>query len=114
MRDGKVDLNPNHLVRHLGKRPEDFTKEDLIKFVRDKEIQAINFRYVGGDGKLKTLKIAPVISFPGIFVRKGRVFVWIDEATHVPVLMHVDIPVGSVSVTLTETEKAPLKALEAE
>ena len=48
-------LNPNKLVQHLQKLPEDFTKQDIIKFVEDSGILMINFRYVGGDGRLKTL-----------------------------------------------------------
>ncbi|MFO8066288.1 MAG: glutamine synthetase family protein [Bacteroidales bacterium] len=51
----KFSLNPNPLVRHLKKQPDEFTKADIIKFVEDNEIQMINFRYVGGDGRLKTL-----------------------------------------------------------
>lgn len=69
---------------------------------------------VPGFGKLRTLRIEPVIRFPGIFVRKGRMAIWLHEATRVPVLMHVDIPVGSVRVTLTGTEKTPLRPLDAE
>jgi glutamine synthetase len=43
------------LSRYLGKPSEDFTKKDIIKFVADNGIEFVNFRYVGGDGKLKTL-----------------------------------------------------------
>ncbi|MGL5683696.1 MAG: glutamine synthetase family protein [Marinifilaceae bacterium] len=48
-------LNPNPLVRFLGKMPNDFTKEDIIAYVKEENIEMINFRYVGGDGRLKTL-----------------------------------------------------------
>ena len=60
-------------------------------------------------GRLKTLRIEPAMRFPGIFVRKGRMAVWLEEETRVPVLMHVDIPIGSVKVTLADTENAALK-----
>ena len=50
-----ISMNPNELVSHLQKLPEEFTKKDIIKFVEDKEIKMVNFRFVGGDGKLKTL-----------------------------------------------------------
>lgn len=46
-------LNP--LVKELGKTPQDFTKADIIRFIEKRGIQAVNFRYVGGDGRLKTL-----------------------------------------------------------
>ena len=50
-----IDLNPNKLVQHLQKPSEDFTKQDIIQYVEDNGIRMINYRYVGGDGRLKTL-----------------------------------------------------------
>jgi glutamine synthetase len=51
----QISLNPNKLVKFLGKAPEDFTKNDIIKFIEKHDIRMVNFRYVGGDGKLKLL-----------------------------------------------------------
>jgi len=51
-----TSLNP--LVRQLNKEPKDFTKEDIIRFIEDNEIKMLNFRYAGGDGRLKTLNFA--------------------------------------------------------
>ncbi|MDR0796596.1 MAG: glutamine synthetase family protein [Tannerella sp.] len=55
-------MHPNHfstslnpLVRHLNKEPENFTKEDIIRFIENKGIKMLNFRYAGGDGRLKSL-----------------------------------------------------------
>lgn len=48
-------LNPNPLVRFLQKPAEQFTREDLIKYMEGNRIQQLNFRYVAGDGRLKTL-----------------------------------------------------------
>lgn len=48
-------LNPNVLERYLQKSSIDFTKEDIIEFVKANSIEMINFRYVADDGKLKTL-----------------------------------------------------------
>lgn len=53
--DDQIAICPNKLVKYLQKPSEDFTKKDIIKFVEDKNIQMINFRYVAGDGRLKTL-----------------------------------------------------------
>jgi glutamine synthetase len=53
--DKRIALNPNRLVKYLGKPPEEFTKEDLIKFIEANDIQTVNFRFVAGDGRLKTL-----------------------------------------------------------
>ncbi|MDD3280049.1 MAG: glutamine synthetase family protein [Bacteroidales bacterium] len=49
----KICLNP--LVQQLKKDPKEFTKTDIIKFIEDNEIKILNFRYVAGDGRLKSL-----------------------------------------------------------
>lgn len=51
----RVNMNPNPVVQYLNKPAEKLTKADLIKFVEDNDIEMINFRYVGWDGRLKTL-----------------------------------------------------------
>lgn len=48
-------MDINNLVQFLEKPAEEFTKQDLIKFIEDREIERVNFRYAGGDGRLKTL-----------------------------------------------------------
>jgi glutamine synthetase len=48
-------MNPNPLVQYLNKAADEFTKEDLIRYCEDYDIGAVNFRYVGWDGRLKTL-----------------------------------------------------------
>ena len=51
-------LNPNPLVQELGKPAEKFTRADILRFVRERDIPMLNLRYVGGDGRLKTLNFA--------------------------------------------------------
>ena len=55
MKNAQIEMNPNKIVRGLGKLPEEFTKKDLIKFIEKNNIRMVNFRYVGGDGRLKIL-----------------------------------------------------------
>ena len=50
-----IALNPNKLVQYLDKPREDFTRKDIIKFIETNDIKMLNFRYIGGDGRLKTL-----------------------------------------------------------
>lgn len=50
-----TEMNPNPLVQYLNKPSEDFTKQDIIKYIEDHNIEMVNFRYVGWDGRLKTL-----------------------------------------------------------
>jgi len=53
--NGKIELSPNNLVNFLNKPSSDFTKKDIIYYIEKNEIKMVNFRYIGGDGRLKTL-----------------------------------------------------------
>lgn len=53
--DSYINYNINPLVAHLNKYPEDFTRKDIIKYVTEKGVRVINFRYVAADGRLKSL-----------------------------------------------------------
>lgn len=48
-------FEPNPLVRLLGRPAEDFTASDLVRATEQLELRQVNLRYVGGDGRLKTL-----------------------------------------------------------
>ncbi len=48
-------LHPNPLVKFLQKPQREFTKADIIRYVEANEIEMVNFRYAGSDGRLKTL-----------------------------------------------------------
>ena len=50
-----TNLNPNPLVRFLGKPKHEFTKADIVRYVKENNIEMINLRYAGADGRLKTL-----------------------------------------------------------
>lgn len=50
-----ITLNPNKIVKALGKPAADFTKQDLIRYIEQNDIRMLNFRYVAGDGRLKKL-----------------------------------------------------------
>lgn len=51
----ELELNPNKLVAYLGKPAKEFTKADIITFIRENGIRMVNFMYPAGDGRLKTL-----------------------------------------------------------
>ena len=55
MTNDTLILNANPVVAYLQKPAEEFTKADIIKYVRENDIRMVNFMYPGGDGKLKTL-----------------------------------------------------------
>jgi glutamine synthetase len=48
-------FEPHPIVRLLGKPSADFTGGDLVLAVEQLELRQVNLRYVGGDGRLKTL-----------------------------------------------------------
>jgi glutamine synthetase len=50
-----TEMNPNPLVQYLNKPAVEFTRQDIMKYAEDNNIEMINFRYVGWDGRLKTL-----------------------------------------------------------
>lgn len=53
--DKTLELNPNEVIAYLQKRSSDFTREDLIKFIKAKDIKMIDFMYPAEDGRIKTL-----------------------------------------------------------
>ena len=53
--DKLLSLSKNLIVKALGKPQADFTKDDIIRYVTENDIEMINFMYPAGDGRLKTL-----------------------------------------------------------
>jgi glutamine synthetase len=51
----ELAMDVNKLVQFLDKPAEEFTKQDIMRFIKENGIEMVNFRYVGGDGRLKTL-----------------------------------------------------------
>ncbi len=48
-------LNSNLIEKYLSKSCDQFTRDDLIKYITDHQIEMINLRYAAQDGRLKTL-----------------------------------------------------------
>jgi len=59
-------------------------------------------------GNLNALVVEPEAQFQGIFVRKGKMTVWLEEKTKVPLMMKVGVPIGSATATLIKAEGTPL------
>ena len=51
----ELEMNPNKLVAFLGKPSKEFTKADIIRFIKENDVRMVNFMYPAGDGRLKTL-----------------------------------------------------------
>ncbi|HAS27951.1 MAG TPA: glutamine synthetase [Dehalococcoidia bacterium] len=55
MASDNYKTSANKLSNFLDKPCHDFTKQDIVQYVEQNDIKAVNLRHVGGDGKLKTL-----------------------------------------------------------
>lgn len=55
MTDNTLELTPNIVSSFLRKRPESFTKADIIEFIRSYGVKMVNFMYPAEDGRVKTL-----------------------------------------------------------
>lgn len=53
--DNRYAMDANPIVRSLQKPMSEFTKQDIFNYICDNQIRRVNFMYVGGDGRLKTL-----------------------------------------------------------
>ncbi len=51
----EIALSKNTIVKALGKAQRNFTREDIINFIIDNDIEMVNFMYPAADGRLKTL-----------------------------------------------------------
>ena len=48
-------MSRNHVERTLGKPASEFTRADIIEYIRREGIEMVNFMYAAADGRLKTL-----------------------------------------------------------
>ena len=49
-----LSLNPNKIVAYLQKPCKEFTKADIVRYIKETGIRMVNFMYPAGDGRLKT------------------------------------------------------------
>ena len=52
-----MEFSSNLIADKINKKPSEFTKKDIIEFVKNEKIQHVNFMYPAGDGRLKTLTL---------------------------------------------------------
>ncbi len=53
--DISLEMSPNRVVAFLGKPCREFTKADIVRYIKENGIRMVNFMYPAGDGRLKTL-----------------------------------------------------------
>ena len=57
-------------------------------------------------GTFRVIKVEPLAKFRGIFVKKGKILIWItDDKEKIPLLVRTKVPIaGSVDIVLTKIE----------
>lgn len=65
-------------------------------------------------GTFHALVVEPEAQYEGIFVRKGKMTVWLEEKSKSPLKIQSAVAIGSVSAELVEAENSSLPAPEAE
>lgn len=50
-----LEMCPNRVAAFLGKPCSEFTKADIVRFIKENGVRMVNFMYPAGDGRLKTL-----------------------------------------------------------
>ena len=53
--DKSLNLTKNEVAAWLGKSPADFSREDIVRFITENDVEMVNFMYPAADGRLKTL-----------------------------------------------------------
>lgn len=56
--DTNIEMTAHPIEEYLAKPAAEFTKDDLVRYIEENYVEMINLRYVGGDGRLKTLNFA--------------------------------------------------------
>jgi uncharacterized protein DUF3108 len=58
-------------------------------------------------GKFDCIMVEPVLKSEGVFQSKGSIYVWLsDDERRIPVLVKSKVPIGSISVSLTDMRLA--------
>jgi len=70
--------------------------------------QGAGFEDVGKLKNRKCVAVEPQVEFKGLFERKGKMTIWLDEATRIPLKMTVEIPIGTADIELSEFSNSPL------
>lgn len=53
--DKCLNLTKNEVAAWLGKSPADFSRDDIVRFITENDVEMVNFMYPAADGRLKTL-----------------------------------------------------------
>ena len=70
---------------------------------------------LGDFGPLKAIRLEPTLEYEGVLPNKGRMTLWVEEETRVPLKIEVQIKIGTVTAELVGREgaAAPFRPAEA-
>lgn len=80
-----------------------FTVQNFI----DEKISALKVRFIGREtvkcelGTFRAVKLEPLVEEGGIFMHKGKLFLWIsDDSNRIPLLIESGLVIGSIKINL--------------
>ncbi|MBI4335506.1 MAG: DUF3108 domain-containing protein [Candidatus Omnitrophica bacterium] len=85
-----------------------FIKVEADEQVGDVEVKALEYQnlVLPGLGSFDAVMVEPKANFRGIFVRKGRLWIWMSaDKRRLPLMMKTQIPIGSVVCILERIEQ---------
>lgn len=81
------------------------TRVNVVQRILSEDFGALKAR--------QCIVVEPEAEFKGLFERKGKMRIWIDIATGIPLKMTVEIPIGPAEVILSEHSNSPLDTFTA-
>ena len=57
----ELSMSPNLLVAALQKPASEFTKADIVSYIKENDIRMVNFMYPAADGRLKAPSSTPSV-----------------------------------------------------
>lgn len=71
------------------------------------DIQKLESVKIADDSRIRSVKIEPIAKFEGLFVRKGRMWMWVsDDDSRLMTKMQAEVPVASVHLLLSEVRSS--------
>ncbi|MDD3604550.1 MAG: DUF3108 domain-containing protein [Kiritimatiellae bacterium] len=71
------------------------------------DVQKIEDVKIADDSRIRSIRLEPVAKFDGLFVRKGRMWMWIsDDDSRLMTKMQAKVPVASVHLLLAEVRSS--------
>ena len=88
-------------------------REEVIRVTTDEKTYDTRLTALGREtvtldafGALKAIRLGPSLEYEGVLPNKGRMRLWVEEGTRIPLVVEVEIKIGTVRVELIAREGA--------